>query len=314
MVYRWTEAARQPPPQPEPYVPVRWTRVNSVRRCPICNRPDWCSVTADGSVACCMRVADGAVVHKDLGHGIGHIHRLSGGIEPPPRHSAAPSRTSDRPELDYEAILARWRQYTPADALDDLAAELGVARSHLERLDVTYCPERRAWAFPMHDDLRRVVGIRLRGWDGSKFALPGSRAGVFIPRGLDSRSPLMICEGPTDTAAALMLGYQAVGRPSCSGGVHIICDWLAATRRRDAIVMADADGPGRVGAKQLADRIIGICRSVRIITALPHKDLRAWLRTGATRALVELRIGNANYHTIGCVKDELDKSRKTDRT
>lgn len=196
--------------------------------------------------------------------------------------------------LDYDAILARWRQATPPQALEDFARTLGVHVNALLELDVTWCAEKNAWAFPMHDERRQVVGIRLRT-ETHKFALSGGKAGVFIPARLDSRSMLLICEGPTDTAAALSLGYQAIGRPSCSGATTIIADLLQAGRRRPVVIVADADGPGRAGARQLADRIVGLCHGVRIITAAPHKDLRAWLKAGATPAALQIRIENANH-------------------
>jgi 5S rRNA maturation endonuclease (ribonuclease M5) len=194
--------------------------------------------------------------------------------------------------------LKRWQACTSSEAIQDLAAELGVSRESLERLDVTRAPERAAWAFPMHDDRRQVVGIRLRGSQGQKFALSGSHAGVFLPRGLDSRSTLLICEGPTDTAAALTLGYQAVGRPSCSGGTNILCDVLQAGRRRDVVILGDSDGPGRNGARQLADRIVGLVRSLKVITAAPHKDIREWLQAGVGRACVDVRINQASWYRV----------------
>lgn len=293
MSYPWTQAALQmPPPNP---APVSWLRVSRTRPCPICHKPDWCSVAEDGSAACCMRIADGAQRHVDLGHGIGHIHQLNGHAHPaPPSRGLCPPPLP--PVLDYPTILARWQRLTPRAALDELAASLGVNRGSLERLDACYCPERRAWAFPMHDGRRQVVGIRLRADDGRKFALPGSHAGAFIPSGLHSRSPLLICEGPTDTAAALTLGFQALGRPSCSGATEIVCDLLQAGRRRDVVIVADADGPGRYGAHRLADRLVGLCRYVKVITAAPHKDLRQWLVSGASPGAVRVRIDNAAYH------------------
>lgn len=251
-----------------------------------------------------MRVADGAYRTHDLGHGVGHYHRLR---DDPAGHAyrPAPVSTSPRPRLDYAAIFARWAQYTPPEAIDALAATLGVCGQALRRLDVAYCPERRAWAFPMHDDRRQVVGVRLRREDGHKFALDGSASGLMIPRGLDSKSPLLLVEGPTDTAAALTLGYQAIGRPSNTGGAHLLCDLLEVGRRRDVIIVSDNDGlkrvgnqlidPGRYGARRLAGRILGLCRSVRIISPAPHKDLRDWLRAGATAIAVKMRIDNASF-------------------
>ena len=38
---------------------AEWVRVRRGRPCPVCGEPDWCSVTADGSAATCMRLGDG---------------------------------------------------------------------------------------------------------------------------------------------------------------------------------------------------------------------------------------------------------------
>lgn len=299
MTYRWTEAAAHEP-RPVSHRPATWLRVSRQRPCPICGKPDWCSVTEDGSSAGCMRVADGAVRHVGQGHGTMHIHPL-GQFDPAQPVCRYRSPANDRPstfELNYEAILGRWAQATSATGLADLAAGLGVSRESLARLGTVWCPERHVWAFPMHDDRRQVVGIRLRSTDGRKFAVNGSHTGLFMPMGLDSRSTMMICEGPTDAAAALTLGYQAVGRPSCSGGTAFLCDLLQAGRRRDVVIVADADGPGRCGARQLADRIVGIARSVKVITAAPHKDIREWLQAGVSRSCLDVRIANAKYHKL----------------
>ncbi len=247
------------------------------RLCPICQKPDWCSVAHDGSAACCMRVADGAEHHVDLAHGRAYIHKLNG--HPVSRPSYVPCRS--RPfDLDYPSIMGRWEADTRSEILAAHAAQLGVSGASLNRLDVMWCGERGAWAWPMCDARRRVVGIRLRTESGDKFSLPGSKAGVFIPSGLNNKTRLLVCEGPTDTAAALTLGQQAIGRPSCSGGTDIICDLLQAGRRQDVAIIADSDGPGLYGARMLADRLIGICKSVKLIHIFPHSDLRSWLRAG----------------------------------
>ena len=144
------------------------------------------------------------------------------------------------------------------------------------------------------------------------WALTGSHAGLFIPSGgpkaQPQQHPMLVCEGPTDTAAALALGFDAVGRPSCTGAAEMLSDYIGQQRRRDVVIIADADGPpggrpaclqddpGRFGAHALADTLGPVARTVRVITAAPHKDLRAWLGAGATSAAVRARIDNARYH------------------
>lgn len=300
MVYRWTEAARTPVPHER----TRWIRVSRQRPCPVCGKPDWCSIADHGGAAVCMRVADGAMHQIDIGHGLGHIHDLGHEMQrpAPPVYRRPPPR---RWELDFEAIFHRWRE-APAH-LDVLSDALGLSVDSLARLDVAYDDGRQAWAFPMHDDRRRIIGVRYRTADGRKFALPGSRSGAFIPRDLNSRSLLLICEGPTDVAAALMLGFQALGRPSCTGATEIICDLLGVGRRRDVVIVADNDGPGHYGANRLADRIVGICRTVKMISPAPHKDLRDWVRAGAVQGEVEARITESGFHRTERVDARVDQ-------
>ena len=60
----------------------------------------------------------------------------------------------------------------------------------------------------------------------------GGREGLFIPRDLDPAAGLWVVEGPTDCAALLGLGIEAVGRPSCSGGMRHLAGLARRLRRR----------------------------------------------------------------------------------
>lgn len=236
-----------------------------------------------------MRTPEGAVKSMILPHGEAYIHRLEG-EEQAATYTYAP-KPIQQPRINVAAVLARW---LPAVGV---AGDLGVSDGSLARLGAMDAKEYGAVAFPMFDAKRQPVGIRLRKSDGRKWAVTGSRSGVFIPSGLTSRKTLMICEGPTDTAAALTLGFDAIGRPSCSGAVNIIADMLRVGRRRDIVIMADYDGPGRTGSEMLAGRISHLARTIKIITAAPHKDIRQWLCNGATSSAVEVRINNARYYS-----------------
>jgi 5S rRNA maturation endonuclease (ribonuclease M5) len=220
-----------------------------------------------------MKVSEGAKRVVQMNHGTGYIHEgvVEGRIAPQREREVVSYR---RP--NFAARLKRWwAEETTGAMVAELAGILGVSVASLVRLGPpAWSSHYQAWGWPMHDDRRRVIGIRLRN-EKSKWAVGGSSSGCFIPSGIDSRSALLICEGPTDTAAAITLGYQAIGRPSCSGGTEIICDMLQAGRRRDVVIVADNDGPGQAGAKALQDRIVGLCASVRAWTP-PAKDLREW--------------------------------------
>jgi len=293
MAYKWREAAEGP----APFVKRQYRNVTRSRPCPICRKPDWCSISTDGEVACCMRIADGAERSYEFKHGVGYYHRLVDAsltrAAAPPAVVAAFAPPAANSFFNWTAITQRYIEQVDVEHVTSFAESLGVSVQSLRRLDMGRATERHAWSFPMHNAKRTTIGIRLRSDDGSKFAVTGSHAGCFIPCGL-TWAPLLICEGPTDTAAALTLGFDAIGRPSNSGGTEIIYQLLAGGRRRDVIIVRDADAPGQTGATHLADRIVGVCRTLRVISPAPNKDLRDWLLKGATREKVQQRIEATN--------------------
>jgi hypothetical protein len=142
----------------------------------------------------------------------------------------------------------------------------------------------------MHGGDGSICGIRLRRADGTKFAVRGSRNGLFVGRGRDPLGgahaipgTLVIVEGATDTAAMLSLGIEAFGRPSCSGGVETLIQFCSPVLWDRVAIIADADASGQRGARNLAARLVGYAPDgVRIVTP-PAKDAREWVRQGATR-------------------------------
>src|SRR6185295_4140079 len=111
---------------------------------------------------------------------------------------------------DFAGLMAGW----PTHGLSTFAATLGVKSEALEALGCAWAEPYRAWAFPMRNGDRNVIGIRLRNDAGHKWAVKGSKQGLFSPSYPASQTGF-ICEGPTDTAAALSIGLWAIGRPSC---------------------------------------------------------------------------------------------------
>ena len=259
-------------------------RVTKSNPCPICNRPDWCLIAADGSAAICQRVQDGSV--KRAGDA-GWLHVLT---EDTARRFKAQSRRPrrserkyDGPKVDFVKLLREYRQRISQRQLRWLGASLAVSAASLNRLGTGYDGE--AFCFPMCDESSRVIGIRRRFGNGRKLCVTGSSNGLFVPGGIDGSGPLMVCEGPTDAAAALDLGFDAFGRPNCDSKVNMTARFA---KGRDVIIIADNDtpkrdgrNPGQVGALKLARKLVFVCSSVRII--LPpkeYKDLRGWYRAG----------------------------------
>lgn len=192
-------------------------------------------------------------------------------------------RREAAPRLSHPArLLASWSRYTHSGQVQAFALALGVSTAALTALGAAWCRARDAWAFPMRDAEGKVVGIRVRTPGGAKKAVIGSTQGLFYPADFAPADDVFIVEGPTDAAAALSLGFSAIGRPSCSGGADLVRDLLGRVRPARAVIIADDDAPGRRGALRLADHI----QSPSITLALPAKDFREFVRAGATAALV----------------------------
>ncbi|MEM9586264.1 MAG: hypothetical protein AAGA03_03205 [Planctomycetota bacterium] len=185
--------------------------------------------------------------------------------------------------------IARWAaSQLDADRLHALANDLGVSIESLRSLGVGFAPESNATTWPMRNAEQQVVGIRMRRWGGSqKWSIKESRSGWFLPSGRKRPTKsLVVCEGGSDTAAALSLGLTAVGRASCNAPVHDV-DFLV---RRHALadsvvrVLADHDDAGVRGAERFADAVAshGFDAAV-VIPPTRGWDFRDWVNAGARR-------------------------------
>jgi hypothetical protein len=190
--------------------------------------------------------------------------------------------------LDPAPLWRDWLARTDARDLARLAVGLGVDSAALRALGAAWAPPHRAWAFPMRDAGGVIVGIRLRAEDGRKWAVRGGHEGLFVPDRTPEKT-VAICEGPTDTAAALTLGLYAVGRPSCTGAVAQTVAFLRKNRSSGVILVADRDRPGREGAARLAVEL----PIPHAVVLPPAKDLRAWVAQGAKREAFDSLLRNA---------------------
>lgn len=256
-------------------------RVSRRSPCPVCGKLRWCGVSPDGSICVCMRVSDGAV--KQIKNG-GWLHRLKErDFQPRPRVRKIVLTEPEMPSVDCARLAADFAAAVDPGRLGEFATGLGLSTESLTRLEVGWSSDSRAWAFPMRRG-QQIVGIRLRSWTGHKWSITGGREGLFIPRGLTFLEMLLIAEGPTDTAALLDMGCEAVGRPSCSGGVKLLVDLVRLRRVKEVVIVSDVDthGAGQRGAESLAVALTPYCPSIRVI-APPGgiKDVRDWRRAGA---------------------------------
>lgn len=242
----------------------------------------------------------------------GFVHLLRDGSEGwvRPRTRTVHVEPSTPMRMDLGGLAERCRQVVTLLELRGLAESLGLSVESLRRLRIGWHAYHRAWTFPMQDHLGQVRGIRLRFTDGRKKAVFGGHDGLFIADGLTYSTPLLIAEGPTDTAALLDLGFEAVGRPSCTGGVALCADLARAHWPLDMVVVADADVCGQRGAESLAVALLPYSRAIRLIRPPEGiKDARAWKMAGATFADVQAAIDAAGIRHIAIRSREVVHGR-----
>lgn len=168
-----------------------WVRVRQGSPCPICNSPDWCSVTADGAVAKCMRSEGGSYCTKlDRNGAPSHLHRLDGrtargtpAVESP---TGLPPARADPDTLHeiYSAILAglplhqRHRNNLSQRGLPDDRIDEGgygtLPQQGRSRL-VAGLAER------FGERLVRVPGIVLREGNSGRYRTLAGPVGLLIP-------------------------------------------------------------------------------------------------------------------------------------
>lgn len=197
------------------------------------------------------------------------------------------------PEIKINAFKI-WHELfkkTNPDKLKLFAQKLGVEVMALHLLGCAWSPLNNAWAFPMKDVHENVIGIRLRNEQGDKWAIKGSKQGLFMAE-MTMQKYLLIVEGPTDLAAALTLGYCAIGRPSCRGMEKEINDFAIKHHIRDLIIISDNDTPGLLGAEKLQEEI-----SIHSTIVIPPcKDLRQFLNYGGTKEVLDSLIKNSIWY------------------
>lgn len=244
----------------------RWYRVNKKHPCAKCGRPDWCTY-AEG-VVCCMRIQS----DKQMGNG-GWLHRTS---QPIPYIAPVRKAIEEKP-IDAYSMWRGWFEQTDHYHLDGFGMSLGVDTNCLKAIGCAWSTF-NAWAFPMKDASENVIGIRLRNDKGDKWAVKGSKAGLFIPDQysfMPDRVTYLV-EGPTDLAAAMTIGLHAFGRPACLGQEQIILNYIARHKVERLVIVTDNDEPGIRGAEKLQS-MLSILSCVWIP---PTKDIREFVNLG----------------------------------
>jgi hypothetical protein len=280
--------------------PEKMQRVSKTNPCPVCGKPDWCLYTKDGSATICQRIEENS--KKRCGDA-GFLHILT---ERPQSQQFGPQRKftvsqDNRPDRDFTALQQQYSRQITHKQFDDLSQRLGVSKRSLKRLCVGW--DGKAYAFPMSNAQGQIIGIRRRFPNGNKVSVTGSKTGLFIPTDLSPEGPLLICEGATDTTAGLDLGFEAVGRPNCNSKVKMTARLV---KGRHVVIISDNDPPkedgrqpGNEGAIVLANKLVFVCPSVRMIfPPAKYKDIRGWYNSGLKRDELLTNIENAKPLTV----------------
>lgn len=247
-------------------LPPGYIRVTKARPCPICGKPDWCLIHRDAVKVCCARVES----RKPYGDA-GWLHTVDEKLTDLP--VVQPKKRLIG--INIEALANRYKRAMDGHRLYEAVTSLGIGADTLHNLRMGWSSADQAFSFPMRDWTGKFVGIRLRGGDGRKWSVRGSKEGLFYwPLGIHEATSIFITEGPTDTGALMDLGVAVVGRPSCNGAAADILKMVG--KKHNIIIVADHDGPGQRGAESLANKLMGFAGSVKIIEPVVGKDIRVW--------------------------------------
>jgi len=273
----------------------KWIPVSPEKPCQICHRPSWCLISPDGKAHLCNRVqSDHPAKGGGWIHGAPILKNNTSNCLNALGSNGMPKTCNDKPDFDSALWWATARHVTRLEKLQPWADQLGLPVECIDWLGGATISD--MLTFPMHSGTGNICGIRTRNPDGSKKAITGSKAGVFLTTIPLNCLDVLICEGPTDAVAAMALDFEPIGRPSCIGQEQHVIDTLKRWGKYRVTICADADGPGIAGAERLA-QFIRACRiAVRLVAPVGHKDLSDWYKAGATRADVDLAWGQAAYN------------------
>lgn len=267
-----------------------WIGVKRGVPCPICLKEDWCLLHVDGKKCICPRVKSNVRLGES-----GWLHKVwDNGLL---NKSRKPSKAKSNHLINWVGLN---RHYQLKSLRQDAVTlnpifSLGLSAPTLVQFGIGWDGE--AYTFPAYDGYEDIVGIMRRFPDGHKVWVSRSRNGLFIPKMKSWEGNLFICEGLTDAAALVDLGFRAIGRANCQTGTDYIKILL---HRRSGIhqttIVGDHDPDnihgdvGQRGAEKLARALYGIVHTTGCLE-IPdkYKDVRQWCQDGATKEQIILR-------------------------
>jgi len=248
----------------------KWIRIGDLGICcPICGKPDWCRVSKNGEYVLCSRIP----VYSQKGS----LHKVDKSIET----KGISDKANYYPPINWYALSKSYSRNCPLWRVAQYGALKRITFKSLIRLNMGFDGE--TYTFPIFNENYVITGVQRQFPDGIKSMVRGSKLGIFIPTSFDTEvGKLVITEGMSDTAVALDLGLNAIGRLNCSSGQEIIKN-IVNKHKFDAYVVIDNDTnqAGYDGGMKLAKELSFLTKTVKIIIPpLKYNDLRGWVIKG----------------------------------
>jgi hypothetical protein len=168
----------------------KWNPVNRKHPCPICRKPDWCSVSTDGSLVACRRIESGALKTKQDKNGVPvYLHRLSESprprLTPPENKGQVPIRAdADTLHQVYSALLNSL--HLSASQRENLLRR-GLSDSEIEGRHYRTLPGQgrarlvRDLTARFGDSVLQVPGFVVRERDGRRYVTLAGPTGLLVP-------------------------------------------------------------------------------------------------------------------------------------
>lgn len=146
----------------------------------------------------------------------------------------------------------------------------------------------KEYAVPGQNEDEAFTSIQYYSLNSKKWYEEGSVPGIFVPNHGTFYRPPLICEGVSDTAAALDLGYYAIGKPSALVGNDIIVKFLIKHNIDRIVIVPDTDEAGYKGCENLQKILLTKDIEFDIISVEPWKDLREFVEKEGKEKAKEL--------------------------
>ena len=263
-----------------------WTRVSKSHPCPICGKPDNCSISIDGNAVWCGRIespkqnSGGQWFHK-----LSDENRPASFVHPSHKRKEKPKRT-DWPEVS-QALAS-----CDPGRIDQLATRLIVPQWALSELGCGWGSiddwkthqvnaSTDAYSMPERSADGVVIGINRRFPNGKKIHAQGGSRGLTFAADWSTLQPITLCvEGFSCTSAAVAMGLSVVGRPGAAAGADHLVELF---REHDGqiVIVAERDenGAGERGAISISKRLSDELGRVIHWSFPPEsaQDTRSWL-------------------------------------